>query len=220
MTKFTSLIVISAVLAVGLVVAAPPHDHGGAHKEAAHAAKPAEHGDAHAKPAYTPPAHGHHEAPAHHPAPAPAHGHGHDAKPAHGPAPSHKHEGTHKNQVPAPMKYPSAPHQKPAPHGYVAPASHGHKAPAAHGHHTPAHKGGRSYHQEYHAAPVPHAYHGGHDVVHHAYAVQAPHSKCGANLLVGCAPSVAHVPCVPVHDHKPAHQPQYLGQSHDVGYTH
>ncbi|XP_055542767.1 vitelline membrane protein 15a-1 [Wyeomyia smithii] len=39
----------------------------------------------------------------------------------------------------------------------------------------------------YHA-PAP-AYHA---PAHHAQAV-----KCGSNLLVGCAPSVAHVPCVP-----------------------
>uniref|UniRef100_A0A2M4CJK9 Putative secreted protein n=1 Tax=Anopheles darlingi TaxID=43151 RepID=A0A2M4CJK9_ANODA len=35
-------------------------------------------------------------------------------------------------------------------------------------------------------------------VAHH-YAAHAPHVKCGANLLVGCAPHVAHVPCHPVH---------------------
>ncbi|XP_038109401.1 vitelline membrane protein 15a-3 [Culex quinquefasciatus] len=41
--------------------------------------------------------------------------------------------------------------------------------------------------------------HGGAVPVVHTYAAQAPAAKCGANLLVGCAPSVAHVPCVPVH---------------------
>uniref|UniRef100_T1E703 Putative vitelline membrane protein n=1 Tax=Anopheles aquasalis TaxID=42839 RepID=T1E703_ANOAQ len=65
-----------------------------------------------------------------------------------------------------------------------------HAAPA---HHAPA---------PAHYAPAP-AHHGhgyGHPVVH-AYAAKAPHVKCGANLLVGCAPNVAHVPCVPAHGH-------------------
>ncbi|XP_035914644.1 vitelline membrane protein 15a-3-like [Anopheles stephensi] len=35
--------------------------------------------------------------------------------------------------------------------------------------------------------------------VAHTYAAHAPHVKCGANLLVGCAPNVAHVPCHPAH---------------------
>ncbi|XP_055546803.1 vitelline membrane protein 15a-2-like [Wyeomyia smithii] len=44
-----------------------------------------------------------------------------------------------------------------------------------------------------HAAPAHHAV--------HTYHAKAPAVKCGANLLVGCAPQVAHVPCVPSHDH-------------------
>ncbi|XP_052868163.1 splicing factor 3A subunit 2-like [Anopheles cruzii] len=43
--------------------------------------------------------------------------------------------------------------------------------------------------------------------VSHAYAAKAPHVKCGSNLLVGCAPHVAHVPCHPSHGgyhHAPA----------------
>ncbi|XP_058818143.1 uncharacterized protein LOC131681400 [Topomyia yanbarensis] len=39
----------------------------------------------------------------------------------------------------------------------------------------------------YHAAPAAHSY--------------SAKAKCGANLMVGCAPSVAHVPCVPSHEH-------------------
>ncbi|XP_053676625.1 histidine-rich protein PFHRP-II-like [Anopheles nili] len=35
--------------------------------------------------------------------------------------------------------------------------------------------------------------------VAHTYPAHAPHVKCGANLLVGCAPNVAHVPCHPAH---------------------
>ncbi|EJY58008.1 AAEL017403-PA [Aedes aegypti] len=53
------------------------------------------------------------------------------------------------------------------------------------------------YHAPPHHAPAPL-----HPVVH-TYPVKAPAAKCGANLLVGCAPSVAHVPCVPVHPHPP-----------------
>ncbi|XP_050088698.1 vitelline membrane protein 15a-2 [Anopheles aquasalis] len=71
---------------------------------------------------------------------------------------------------------------------YAKPAYH-----AAPAHHAPA---------PAHYAPAP-AHHGhgyGHPVVH-AYAAKAPHVKCGANLLVGCAPNVAHVPCVPAHGH-------------------
>ncbi|KXJ83939.1 hypothetical protein RP20_CCG026184 [Aedes albopictus] len=53
-----------------------------------------------------------------------------------------------------------------------------------------------AYHAPAHHAPAPH-----HAPVVHTYPVKAPAAKCGANLLVGCAPSVAHVPCVPVHEH-------------------
>ncbi|EAT34764.1 AAEL013027-PA [Aedes aegypti] len=52
------------------------------------------------------------------------------------------------------------------------------------------------HHLHAHPAPAP---------VVHTYPVHAPHAKCGANLLVGCAPSVAHVPCVPLPGHAPAH---------------
>ncbi|XP_055637363.1 vitelline membrane protein 15a-2-like [Toxorhynchites rutilus septentrionalis] len=31
----------------------------------------------------------------------------------------------------------------------------------------------------------------------HTYPAKAPSTKCGANLLVSCAPTVAHVPCIP-----------------------
>ncbi|XP_058126611.1 vitelline membrane protein 15a-2-like [Anopheles ziemanni] len=68
---------------------------------------------------------------------------------------------------------------------YEAPKAYGHAAPAHHGYAAPApHHGGYAHH----SAPVV-----------HAYAAKAPHVKCGANLLVGCAPNVAHVPCVPAH---------------------
>ncbi|XP_058818144.1 vitelline membrane protein 15a-1-like [Topomyia yanbarensis] len=50
-----------------------------------------------------------------------------------------------------------------------APAPSYHAPAPAASYHAPA--------PAYHAAPV----------------------KCGANLLVGCAPNVAHVPCVPSH---------------------
>uniref|UniRef100_A0AAG5DTZ2 VM domain-containing protein n=1 Tax=Anopheles atroparvus TaxID=41427 RepID=A0AAG5DTZ2_ANOAO len=76
---------------------------------------------------------------------------------------------------------------------YEAPKAYGHAAPAHHGGYAapaPAHHGG-------YAAPAP-AHHGGYAhhsaPVVHAYAAKAPHVKCGANLLVGCAPNVAHVP--------------------------
>ncbi|XP_035777785.1 skin secretory protein xP2-like [Anopheles albimanus] len=49
-------------------------------------------------------------------------------------------------------------------------------------------------------------------VAHH-YAAHAPHVKCGANLLVGCAPHVAHVPCHPVPHAAPA-------PAHHGGYHH
>ncbi|XP_049548293.1 vitelline membrane protein 15a-1 [Anopheles darlingi] len=74
-------------------------------------------------------------------------------------------------------------------------------------HAAPAHHAAPAYHH----APAP-AHHGhgyGHPVVH-AYAAKAPHVKCGANLLVGCAPNVAHVPCHPVHG----------GHGHGHGYGH
>uniref|UniRef100_A0A182R163 VM domain-containing protein n=1 Tax=Anopheles farauti TaxID=69004 RepID=A0A182R163_9DIPT len=70
----------------------------------------------------------------------------------------------------------------PAPAKYEAPAK-GYHAPAPAYGHAPAHGG-----YAHHSAPVV-----------HAYAAKAPHVKCGANLLVGCAPNVAHVPCVPAH---------------------
>ncbi|XP_053691908.1 vitelline membrane protein 15a-2-like [Sabethes cyaneus] len=44
--------------------------------------------------------------------------------------------------------------------------------------------------------PAPPAHHAA-----HTYHAKAPAVKCGANLLVGCAPQVAHVPCVPHHEH-------------------
>lgn len=31
----------------------------------------------------------------------------------------------------------------------------------------------------------------------YGYAAAAPKAQCGYNLLVGCAPQVAHVPCIP-----------------------
>ncbi|XP_062551650.1 vitelline membrane protein 15a-1-like [Armigeres subalbatus] len=80
-----------------------------------------------------------------------------------------------------------ADYAKPAP-AYHAPAP-AHHAPAP-AYHAPA----PAHHGHAHAAPA----------VVHTYPVHAPHAKCGANLLVGCAPSVAHVPCVPVHP-APAH---------------
>uniref|UniRef100_A0A182PTX6 VM domain-containing protein n=1 Tax=Anopheles epiroticus TaxID=199890 RepID=A0A182PTX6_9DIPT len=84
-----------------------------------------------------------------------------------------------------------------APAKYEAPAKYHAPAPAHHGgYHAPA----PAHHGGYHA-PAP-AHHGGYGhptPVVHAYAAKAPHVKCGANLLVGCAPSVAHVPCVPAH---------------------
>lgn len=55
------------------------------------------------------------------------------------------------------------------------------------------------------AAPAYGGHGGGHGgaahgpVSVHTYAAKAPAVKCGANLLVGCAPHVAHVPCVPSH---------------------
>ncbi|XP_053676535.1 vitelline membrane protein 15a-2-like [Anopheles nili] len=72
---------------------------------------------------------------------------------------------------------------------YPAPAKYEAPKPA---YHAPA----PAYH-----APAPHHGYGGHHAapVVHAYAAKAPHVKCGANLLVGCAPNVAHVPCVPAH---------------------
>ncbi|XP_040166682.1 vitelline membrane protein 15a-2-like [Anopheles arabiensis] len=95
----------------------------------------------------------------------------------------------------APAKYeaPAKAYHAPAP-AYHAPAHHA-PAPA---YHAPApHHGGYAHH----SAPVV-----------HAYAAKAPHVKCGANLLVGCAPNVAHVPCVPAHGGHggyaaPAHAP-------------
>ncbi|XP_065075825.1 vitelline membrane protein 15a-1 [Ochlerotatus camptorhynchus] len=81
-----------------------------------------------------------------------------------------------------------ADYPKPAYHHAPAPAHH---APA------PAHYG----HHHGHAAPVV-----------HTYPVHAPHAKCGANLLVGCAPNVAHVPCVPVKEHHGyGHAPAHHG---------
>ncbi|XP_050078732.1 vitelline membrane protein 15a-2-like [Anopheles maculipalpis] len=73
----------------------------------------------------------------------------------------------------------------PAPAKYEAPAKGGYHVPAhGYGHAPASHHGGYAHH----SAPVV-----------HAYAAKAPHVKCGANLLVGCAPNVAHVPCVPAH---------------------
>ncbi|ETN57715.1 hypothetical protein AND_010708 [Anopheles darlingi] len=82
-------------------------------------------------------------------------------------------------------------------HGY------GHKE--AHGY---GHKGGHGYGGHHEAA---HGY-GGHGYGHKkvyrsanyehqpaAYGEHAAPVKCGANLLVGCAPTVAKVPCQPVH---------------------
>nr|XP_019534489.1 vitelline membrane protein 15a-3 [Aedes albopictus] len=85
--------------------------------------------------------------------------------------------------VAAASAMPNYPAPKPA---YHAPAP-AHHAPAP-AHHAPA----PAYGHHAHHAPAP---------VVHTYPVHAPHAKCGANLLVGCAPSVAHVPCVPVHGH-------------------
>ncbi|XP_058818145.1 vitelline membrane protein 15a-2-like [Topomyia yanbarensis] len=50
-----------------------------------------------------------------------------------------------------------------------------------------------------HAAPAHHSM--------HTYHAKAPAVKCGANLLVGCAPHVAHVPCVPHQQHGGYHAP-------------
>uniref|UniRef100_A0A182M8F6 VM domain-containing protein n=1 Tax=Anopheles culicifacies TaxID=139723 RepID=A0A182M8F6_9DIPT len=72
----------------------------------------------------------------------------------------------------------------PAPAKYEAPAKAYHAAAPSYGHAPAPHHGGYAHH----SAPVV-----------HAYAAKAPHVKCGANLLVGCAPNVAHVPCVPAH---------------------
>ncbi|XP_055637361.1 vitelline membrane protein 15a-2-like [Toxorhynchites rutilus septentrionalis] len=72
--------------------------------------------------------------------------------------------------------------------GYGAPASGGYGAPAKYeapkGYAAPAPKGG-------------YGGGGGYAPVVHTYAAKAPSAKCGASLLVGCAPSVAKVPCIP-----------------------
>uniref|UniRef100_A0A182JK16 Uncharacterized protein n=1 Tax=Anopheles atroparvus TaxID=41427 RepID=A0A182JK16_ANOAO len=100
---------------------------------------------------------------------------------------------------------------------YEAPKAYGHAAPAHHGGYAapaPAHHGG-------YAAPAP-AHHGGYAhhsaPVVHAYAAKAPHVKCGANLLVGCAPNVAHVPCVPAHGGHGGYG--HAAPAHHGGYGH
>ncbi|XP_052868100.1 vitelline membrane protein 15a-2-like [Anopheles cruzii] len=87
----------------------------------------------------------------------------------------------------------------PAPKGYDAPKGYHAPAPAYHAP-APAHHGGYAHH----SAPVV-----------HAYAAKAPHVKCGANLLVGCAPNVAHVPCVPAHG---GHGYGHAAPAHHGGY--
>ncbi|XP_058060365.1 vitelline membrane protein 15a-2 [Anopheles bellator] len=93
----------------------------------------------------------------------------------------------------------------PAPKGYDAPK----------GYHAPA----PAYHAPSYHAPAP-AHHGGYHAQHsapvvHAYAAKAPHVKCGSNLLVGCAPNVAHVPCVPAHG---GHGYGHAAPAHHGGY--
>ncbi|XP_058447631.1 vitelline membrane protein 15a-1-like [Malaya genurostris] len=76
-----------------------------------------------------------------------------------------------------------------APPKYHAPAP----APSYHAPAPAYHAPAPSYHApapSYHSAPV----------------------KCGANLLVGCAPTIAHVPCVP------SHGGGYGGHGHSGGY--
>ncbi|XP_053676552.1 vitelline membrane protein 15a-1-like [Anopheles nili] len=58
----------------------------------------------------------------------------------------------------------------------------------------------------YHHAPAAPAMHHG----HHGYG-KGGHVPCGANLLVSCAPHVAHVPCVPAHG---GHHQQHYGGHH------
>ncbi|XP_021697287.1 vitelline membrane protein 15a-3-like [Aedes aegypti] len=90
--------------------------------------------------------------------------------------------------VAAASAMPNYPPPPPKPyHAPPPPPHHAHPPPPP----PPAHYG-------HHAHPAP---------VVHTYPVHAPHAKCGANLLVGCAPSVAHVPCLPVHGHGHGYAP-------------
>ncbi|XP_055637359.1 vitelline membrane protein 15a-2-like [Toxorhynchites rutilus septentrionalis] len=74
----------------------------------------------------------------------------------------------------------AAPAKYEAPKGYAAPP----KYEAPKGYAAPAPKGG-------------YGGGGGYAPVVHTYAAKAPSVKCGASLLVGCAPSISKVPCIP-----------------------
>lgn len=49
---------------------------------------------------------------------------------------------------------------------------------------------------------------------HQSYGGHSGHAKCGHNLLVGCAPTVAKVPCQPHHGGYESHGHSYGHQSH------
>ncbi|EAT33176.1 AAEL014561-PA, partial [Aedes aegypti] len=104
--------------------------------------------------------------------------------------------------VAAASAMPNYPPPPPKPyHAPPPPPHHAHPPPPPP---PPAHYGHHA-----HPAPAP---------VVHTYPVHAPHAKCGANLLVGCAPSVAHAPCVPLHGHGhgyPAPAPHYRAPESD-----
>ncbi|XP_055637362.1 vitelline membrane protein 15a-2-like [Toxorhynchites rutilus septentrionalis] len=82
--------------------------------------------------------------------------------------------------APPPSKYEAPKGGYESSGGYGAPA----KYEAPKGYAAPAPKGG-------------YGGGGGYAPVVHTYAAKAPSAKCGASLLVGCAPSVAKVPCIP-----------------------
>ncbi|KAL1396238.1 hypothetical protein pipiens_010665 [Culex pipiens pipiens] len=101
---------------------------------------------------------------------------------------------------------PAAPAKYEAPKASYGGGHGGYAAPAAAGYgggHAAGGYGGAAAHGGYAPAGGHGGYGGGHGgygvPVVHSYAAKAPAAKCGANLLVGCAPSVSHVPCVPVH---------------------
>uniref|UniRef100_A0A182PNE5 VM domain-containing protein n=1 Tax=Anopheles epiroticus TaxID=199890 RepID=A0A182PNE5_9DIPT len=84
-------------------------------------------------------------------------------------------------------------------HEHKGYGGHEHKG-YGHGHeHKKMHYRSASY-----TAPVAH-----HEASHGGYGGHAAPVKCGSNLLVGCAPTVAKVPCHPVHDH--GHEGGYGG---------
>uniref|UniRef100_A0A336MEC2 CSON015469 protein n=1 Tax=Culicoides sonorensis TaxID=179676 RepID=A0A336MEC2_CULSO len=85
-------------------------------------------------------------------------------------------------------------------YGHQAHGGYGHQAHGGYGHQ--------------HVHPVQHKV--------HAYAAHPPKVDCGSNLLVGCLPQVAKVPCVPNHGHggyhkaAPAHYaaPKHMEHAH------